>query len=106
MNNTPLASKKPVKGPNCWDCRYLAITWDVRLPYGCQYMGFRSRVLPSLEVIRTDGRHCGAFAPKLSSAEKAVKKPIDSAANQDVGKTTNRRNNDKQIPKKRINIRV
>ena len=58
------------RGPNCWDCRHLAITWDPRLPYGCQRMGFRSRVLPSLEVLRNDGRHCGGFDPKPPVAGK------------------------------------
>jgi len=42
----------------------MAITWDVRMPYGCKLMGFRSKVVPSLEVLRTDGRFCGGFSPK------------------------------------------
>ena len=54
---------QPAKGPNCWECRYLAITWDPRMPYGCKLMGFRSRVIPSLEVLRTDGRFVVAFHP-------------------------------------------
>jgi len=52
------------KGPNCWECRHLMITWDVRTPYGCKMMGFRSRYIPSLEVLRTDGRFCGGFSAK------------------------------------------
>jgi len=42
----------------------MAVTWDVRMPYGCKLMGFRSKVVPSLEVLRTDGRFCGGFSPK------------------------------------------
>jgi hypothetical protein len=73
---------KPTKGPNCWDCRYLAITWDLRLPYGCKFMGFRSKVIPSLEVLRTDGRFCGAFSPKpvKPEADKAPSKPVDNSS--------------------------
>ena len=59
----PSSSDLP-KGPNCWECRYMAVTWDVRMPYGCKLMGFRSKVVPSLEVLRTDGRFCGGFSPK------------------------------------------
>ena len=55
QGTVPSSSNLP-KGPNCWECRYMAITWDVRLPYGCKLMGFRSKVVPSLEVLRTDGR--------------------------------------------------
>lgn len=65
------------RGPNCWDCRYLHITWDTRMPYGCTRMGFRSRVLPSLEVLRTDGRYCGGFEPKPTAAVKPAA-PVDS----------------------------
>jgi hypothetical protein len=73
---------KPTKGPNCWDCRYMAITWDVRLPYGCKLMGFRSKVIPSLEVLRTDGRFCGGFSPKPAKPEaaKASAKPVDNSS--------------------------
>jgi len=50
----------------------MAITWDVRLPYACKLMGFRSKVVPSIEVLRTDGRFCGGFSAK----ESAQKKPF------------------------------
>jgi hypothetical protein len=60
------------KGPNCWECRYMAVTWDVRMPYGCKLMGFRSKVVPSIEVLRTDGRFCGGFSAK----DQAQLKPI------------------------------
>jgi len=53
------------KGPNCWDCRFLGITWNPRMPYSCKLMGFRSRMIPSLEVLRADGMFCMGFMPKL-----------------------------------------
>ena len=83
---------KPTKGPNCWDCRYLAITWDLRLPYGCKFMGFRSKVIPSLEVLRMDGRFCGAFSPKPAKpqADKAQQAP-----KQAVGQPSKRRETDR-----------
>ena len=52
------------KGPNCWDCRFLGITWNPRMPYSCKLMGFRSRMIPSLEVLRADGMFCMGFMPK------------------------------------------
>ena len=64
----------------------MAITWDVRLPYGCKFMGFRSKVVPSLEVLRTDGRFCGGFSPKpakqesANKAQKASKKPVGNSS--------------------------
>lgn len=76
----------------------MAITWDVRMPYGCKLMGFRSKVVPSLEVLRTDGRFCGGFAPKptKADAQKASKKP--------VGNSSQRRETDPRKPIQRINL--
>jgi len=81
----------PKRGPNCWECRHLIITWDVRTPYGCKMMGFRSKYIPSMEVLRTDGRFCGGFfaKPAKNTAPNPKTKPIQS-----VGKTTKRRNTD------------
>jgi hypothetical protein len=93
----------PKRGPNCWDCRYLAITWDSRVPYACGLMGFRSRVLPSLEVLRTDGRFCGGFAPKLPPANRQNSKDKSKS---DVGEPSSRRKNDPKKRVIRINIRV
>jgi hypothetical protein len=93
----PSSSPLP-KGPNCWECRYLAITWDPRMPYGCKMMGFRSKVIPSLEVLRTDGRFCGGFSPKppKSDAQKVSKKP--------VGKSSKSQKNDPRRPIYHINL--
>jgi len=52
------------KGPNCWQCRNFAITWDIKKPYGCNLMGFKSRLIPSIEVLRADGQTCRGFIPK------------------------------------------
>lgn len=88
------------KGPNCWDCRFLAITWDVRMPYGCRLMGFRSKVIPSLEVLRTDGRFCGGYSPKLNlrNNEPAVK------PTQAVGNPSQRQESDRRGPFTPINV--
>jgi len=69
------------------------ITWDVRTPYGCKMMGFRSKYIPSMEVLRTDGRFCGGFSakPERNAAPDPKTKPIHI---QSVGKTTKRRNTD------------
>ena len=80
----------------------MAVTWDVRMPYGCKLMGFRSKVVPSLEVLRTDGRFCGGFSPKpakqkpVNQAQKASKKP--------VGNSSQRRENDPRRPVYHINL--
>jgi hypothetical protein len=95
------SSSPPQKGPNCWECRYLAITWDVRMPYGCKLMGFRSKVVPSLEVLRTDGRFCGGFSPKANP--EATKKP-SKTAKKPVGNSSQRRETDPRRPIYHINL--
>lgn len=51
-------------GPDCRACRHFAITHVPATPYACRAMGFRSRRLPALEVLRVDGHFCRSFAPR------------------------------------------
>ena len=91
----------PTKGPNCWDCRHMAITWDVRTPYSCKLMGFRSRNIPSIEVLRNDGRFCSGFTAKPAPMAANTPKSKPTLA---VGKTTNRRNTDPSGPFQQVNL--
>jgi len=34
------------------------------MPYGCDAIGFKSRIVPHLEVLRTSGSPCRAYARK------------------------------------------
>jgi len=52
------------RGPDCWQCRFFSITHIPATPYACTRMGFRSAGLPSIEVLRADGRFCQGFEPK------------------------------------------
>jgi len=70
MPAVPLADLRdpPTGGPNCWQCRYFSISWDTSRPYSCRLMGFKTKVLPSLEVLRADGQVCRGFSAKTSAA--------------------------------------
>ncbi len=59
--------------PNCWKCQYFAVSWDPGMPYSCRLMGFKSRVLPAIEVLRADGSRCRGFLPKPAPAQPAHK---------------------------------
>lgn len=50
--------------PQCYNCRFFRVTWEPAMPYACEALGFKSRALPSIEVLRSDGRPCQAFTPK------------------------------------------
>ena len=50
---------------NCWDCRHFEISWDRNFRYQCRKLGFKSSVLPSIEVKSSDGRDCLGFEPKI-----------------------------------------
>jgi hypothetical protein len=43
---------------NCYGCKHFFITWDKEFPYGCRKMEFRSKRLPSEDVIEADGQRC------------------------------------------------
>ena len=93
----------PPRGPNCWDCRFLTITWDPRMPYGCKLMGFRSKVIPSMEVLRTDGRFCVGFQPKPVPA--ALSTPaVAPTGSPPVDSPTPRRQSDPFKPFKGIDV--
>ena len=100
-SHIPDRRSQPAKGPNCWDCRHLMITWDVRTPYGCKFMGFKSKVIPSLEVLRTDGRFCGAFSAKPARGNENAS--TDRAV-VSVGNPSKRRDSDFDTPYMRINL--
>lgn len=57
-----------LRGPNCWQCRFFAVSWDPRMPYACQRFGFKTPMLPAIEVLRTDGQPCRGFSPKGAAA--------------------------------------
>jgi len=96
-------SESPKKGPNCWDCRHLSITWDVRMPYGCKLMGFRSKVIPSMEVLRTDGRFCGGFSAK---PKKMDAKATNSTLKNDVKQSSTSQETDHRRPIYSINLTI
>ncbi len=60
--------------PNCWQCRYFAVSWDPSKPYSCRLMGFKSRITPSLEVLRADGRPCMGFVAKITPVNASATK--------------------------------
>ncbi|MEI7784117.1 MAG: hypothetical protein WCK08_07030 [Betaproteobacteria bacterium] len=69
MNEAKIPAER---GPNCFDCRHFAVSWDPALPYSCRLMGFKSRALPAIEVLRADGVFCQGYAPKPGSAPAAA----------------------------------
>jgi hypothetical protein len=57
--------------PDCWRCHYFRISWKPSTPYTCSLMGFSSRALPCIEVLRADGRLCQGFVPKQQGVAMA-----------------------------------
>jgi hypothetical protein len=74
MPALPLADLRdaPTGAPNCWQCRYFSISWDTSRPYSCRLMGFKSKALPSIEVLRADGQPCRGFVAKMPVATAAA----------------------------------
>ena len=68
MNASPADSD----APNCWQCRHFSVSWDPNLPYACRLMGFKSRIMPAIEVLRADGSRCQGFSRKTASGISGV----------------------------------
>ena len=76
MNASPADSE----APNCWQCRHFSVSWDPNLPYACRLMGFKSRIMPAIEVLRADGSRCQGFVRKTVAGVAGVSD--DSTADQ------------------------
>ncbi len=88
----PSTATATARGPNCWQCRFFAVSWDPRLPYACQLMGIKTAALPAWEVLRADGRPCQGFVPKAaapapqaSAQTAAARSPLASGRKKDEG---------------------
>ena len=58
-------------GPNCYDCRHFNVSWDKQRPYGCDYLGFKGKKIPSMEVFQATGKHCVWFQHKNGNQPSA-----------------------------------
>jgi len=52
---------------NCFDCQYLAITWDKNFPYACRKIGFKSKLMPSIQVKKDSKIDCQFFMKKVKN---------------------------------------
>ena len=60
---------------NCHACVHFRVTWEPARPYACRLMGFKTNVLPSLEVFRADGQECRGFVAKAQGVGNPNKSP-------------------------------
>ncbi|WP_077215118.1 uracil-DNA glycosylase [Bacillus dakarensis] len=49
---------------NCFGCRHFYVTWDRNFPKGCKAFGFKTRRLPSMEVLKASGQSCLKYEKK------------------------------------------
>jgi len=54
----------------CQKCEYYHVTWDKNKPHGCKFFGFKSKILPSMEVRNNSGINCNNFKLKSIFKEK------------------------------------
>ena len=59
---------------NCNHCKSLFITHDPKRRWGCNFFGFKSKFIPTIEVKRITGTECAYYTQKesknLSKTEK------------------------------------
>lgn len=49
---------------NCFTCRHFYVTWDPNFPKGCKAFQFKTRRLPSQEVMKASGQACLKYEKK------------------------------------------
>ena len=55
---------------DCHRCKYYYVTWDKNFPYGCKAMRFKSKQLPSIQVLVSSQRECLLFSKKETGKTK------------------------------------
>lgn len=63
-NEGKAAEEKAGVEINCLFCRHFFITHEAGFPYGCRAAGFKSRSMPSREMLLNSGIVCQIFAEK------------------------------------------
>jgi len=57
---------------NCLKCHYFYVTWDKDFPRGCKFFDFKTKNMPSIEVLRSSGMECLKFISRnLKNKNKA-----------------------------------
>lgn len=61
-----MSDKKDNKGTliNCFFCAHFFITYEVKHPYGCRVMGFKSARMPAVDVYNNSGMDCALYVRK------------------------------------------
>ena len=49
---------------NCKRCSYYYVTWDKNQPHGCKAFGFKSKAIPSIEVLKNSAKPCTYYKQK------------------------------------------
>lgn len=52
------------KKVDCFNCEHFYVTWDRQFPRGCRAFGFKTKHLPSSEVLQASGKQCLHFTKK------------------------------------------
>ena len=63
-NINPDGSRPSEVGIDCFSCSHFYITYDPPFPYGCRAVGFKSRRMPSQEMLASSGIDCQYFVEK------------------------------------------
>ena len=63
-NINPDGSRPSEVGIDCFSCSHFYITYDPPFPYGCRAVGFKSRQMPSQEMLASSGIDCQYFVEK------------------------------------------
>jgi hypothetical protein len=71
-------SELAAETPNCWRCRHFAISYDPKRPYSCRLMGFKTKILPAIEVLRADGVRCMGFERKPAVSRRMAPPALEA----------------------------
>lgn len=61
--------------PECLRCKHYFVTWSPRFPYGCRAFGFKSKVIPCLEVYTASHQQCMKFEARPALDAPTGKRP-------------------------------
>lgn len=63
------------KKPNCMNCEYFFITYDMMAPRGCKLYQIKSKDFPNVIVKASSGLQCQGYKEKKKKEEKNLNDP-------------------------------
>lgn len=77
VNASKRGAASKAKKIDCLKCEHFFVTWNKSFPRGCNAYGFKTKRIPSMDVLSSSGTECKLFKLKSKEQKRAASKGED-----------------------------